>query len=177
MPSLRTTLLRPIADNRRFRFTEVSLDNPVPMEYRRFVDAGWQPRGYIYTPHGYRLWVFTYQGYYETDNGTVVELLPDGQAFLASTKARCDRYFGPPERLPNIPATSQMYQEYFGFSPDSPMMPPRVDDGSGIIIPDAFYCDAYVSPDMKKINLRTQSAPIFATTHTDAFVTLKGLTT
>jgi len=34
-----------------------------------------------------------------------------------------------------------------------------------------FYCDAYPSGDKKKVTIRTQSAPIFATTQTDAFLT------
>ena len=39
------------------------------------------------------------------------------------------------------------------------------------------YYDAYVSGDWKKVSIRSQSAPIFATTQTDAFVTITDLIT
>jgi hypothetical protein len=45
----------------------------------------------------------------------------------------------------------------------------------GIVNPAMFYNDAYQAEDGKKIAVRTQTAPIFATTQTDAFVTLTDL--
>ena len=40
---------------------------------------------------------------------------------------------------------------------------------------DMFHFDAYRSPDNKTVYLRTQSAPIYATTQTDAICVLKDL--
>lgn len=164
------------ADNRRFELIEVSTNNPVPPKFARFVEAGWVPRGRLRTPKGYTVWMFTYQDYYENASGTVVDLLPQDNAIIASTQARCDRYFGPPELLPIIPMRRQLYTEMFGISIDAPPMP-MDSTGGGIITPEMFYHDAYVSADWKKVTIRTQSAPIFATTHTDAFVTLTDLIT
>lgn len=164
------------ADNRRYELVFVSTNNPVPSKYNRFVEAGWTPRGRLRTPKGYTLWMFTNQDYYENSSGTPVDFLPQDNAIIASTQARCDRYFGPPENLPMVPSRVALYQEYFGFGPGTGPMPMDTTNG-GIIIPQMFYTDAVVSPDFKKITIRTQSAPIFATTHTDAFSTLSGLTT
>ena len=165
-----------LADNRRFELIEVATNNPVPPKFNRFIEAGWVARGRLRTPKGYVLWMFTNQDYYENSSGTVVDLLPQDNAVIASTQARCDRYFGPPELLPIIPMRRQLYTEMFGISIDSPPMPMDTTKG-GIITPAMFYHDAYVSGDWKKVTVRTQSAPIFATTHTDAFVTLTGLIT
>jgi hypothetical protein len=51
-------------------------------------------------------------------------------------------------------------------------MPPKIKDAGGVFAPEAFYHDAYVSGDWKKLTVRTQHAPIFATTQTDAIVVL-----
>jgi hypothetical protein len=51
-------------------------------------------------------------------------------------------------------------------------MPPKIVDAGGVLTPEAFYWDAYVSPDWKRLTIRGQHAPIFATTQTDAFVVL-----
>ncbi len=40
------------------------------------------------------------------------------------------------------------------------------------LMPVATYVDAYPSPGNKRVTVRTQSAPIFPTTQTDAFVTI-----
>lgn len=164
-----------IADNRRFEWIQVSDRVAPPREFQRHIDNGWQARGLLVTPEGYNLWVFTYHGYYENSAGTAVDYLPDGQAFITNANARFDRYFGPPENLPMIPQRVQLYQEFFGFNPLVPMMEPRVSAPGNVVDPNMFYCDAYVSSDWKKITVRTQEAPIYATTHTDAIVTLKGL--
>ena len=102
--------------------------------------------------------------------------MPLGTAFFAKYGAKTERLFGPSERLPLVSTDMAMYAEYFGFSPMAAPMPPRI-EGSGIVTGDMFYCDAYRSNDNKKVTVRTQSAPVFKTTQTDAFVTLTGLIT
>jgi len=57
----------------------------------------------------------------------------------------------------------------------APPMPPNIKNQSAIISPAMFYSDAYKAQDDKKITIRTQAAPIYATTQTDAFVTFSGL--
>jgi hypothetical protein len=165
------------ADNRRFELIEVSTNNPVPSSFDRFVAAGWTARGRLRTPKGYELWIFTYIDGYTDSGGTFTPYLPVDNAIIAASESRCDRYFGPPENLPMISQRATMYRELFGFDPSMPPMPPRIKDPGNIILPAMFYCDAYVANDNKKVTVRTQSAPIFATTQTDAFVTLTGLVT
>jgi hypothetical protein len=174
---IKDTTVQTLADNRRFELIQVGTNNPVPPEYDKFVAAGWIPRGRLRTPKGYVLWLFTYNMFYDLDNGTPANLMPLDQAFITSTSARADRYFGPPENLPMIPIRQQLYQEFFGFNPDAIPLPGNILAGGQIVDPNMFYVDAYVSGDWKKITIRTQSAPIFATTQTDAFGTLKGLVT
>ena len=164
------------ADNRRFELIMINDKMPVPSKFARFVNAGWTPRGRLMTPKGYELWMFTYLNYTEDASGTPVDLLPTDQAIIASTQARADRYFGPPELLPMTESKRRFYTEMFGFSQETPPAPMGAMDGS-IIMPEMFYHDAYAPSNWKRLTVRTQSAPIFATTMTDAFVTLKGLLT
>jgi len=165
------------ADNRRFELLEVTTGNPVPPEYNRFVEAGWIPRGRLRTPKGFVLWMFTMTDVYETDAGVSTPYMPVDKAIITSVKARADRYFGPPENLPMISQRIALYQDMFGFNPEAAPMPANIKSPGGIIMPAMFHSDAYVAPDWKKITVRTQHAPIFATTQTDSFVTLDGLIT
>ena len=174
---IKDTTVSTLADNRRFELIEVSTNNPVPQRFMRFVDSGWIARGRLRTPQGYDLWIFSDIDVYTDDAGDTVKYMPEDKAFITSVTARCDRYFGPPETLPMIPQRASMYQEMFGFNPGAAPMPMSIKGDGNIIMPAMFYADAYVSADWKKVTIRTQGAPIFATTQTDAFVTLDGLIT
>jgi hypothetical protein len=66
----------------------------------------------------------------------------------------------------------QFYAQMFGISPSQPPMPPNVKNPGAVIRPEMFYCDAYASNDWTRVTIRTQSAPIFATTATDGFAVL-----
>lgn len=165
---IKNTAVKANADNKRFELIQVSTNNPVPEEFMRFVVGGLIPRGRLHTPKGFTLWLFSSTDGYDNDSGTFTKYLADDKVLIGSSKARCDRYFGPPERLPVDSTDRALYMEYFGFNLDSPPMP-LVRSTGGVIDPNMFHCDAYRSGDRKKITIRTQSAPIFATTHTDAF--------
>lgn len=169
--------IRNVADNRRFELIEVSTNNPVPDKFSPFIAGGFIPRGRFRTPAGYELWLFTYLDVYTNDAGNPALYMPEDQALIFSSMARCDRYFGPPEVLPMIPMREQLYSQLFGFSAAAPPMPPKVADPGRTMNPAMFYCDAYVDNAWKTVTLRTQTAPIFATTATDAFVTITGLIT
>ncbi len=171
------TTVAALADNRRFELLEVSTNNPVPPEFARFTEAGWIARGRLRTPAGHVLWMFTMLDVYDNTAGTSTPFMPVDKVIITNVKARADRYFGPPENLPMIGQRIQLYQEFFGFNPESAPMPPNIKSPGGIIMPAMFHSDAYVAPDWKKITVRTQHAPIFATTQTDSFGTLEGLIT
>ena len=61
-------------------------------------------------------------------------------------------------------------REFFGIDPSIPPMPTNI---KGNAVQNAmFMVDAYGVDDGKRATIRTQAAPIFATTMTDAFVVL-----
>ena len=165
-----------LADNRRFELIQVSRNFPVPENLSFMVRNGWTAYGRLRTPKGYELWIFIYHEFYE-DDSTSTEYMPLDKAFIASSTARCDRYFGPPEMLPDIPMKRQLYQQLFGYDVSMSPMPMTEAGAGNVIMPAMFYADAYAASDWKKVSIRTQCAPIFATTMTDAFYTLDGLIT
>jgi len=165
-----------LADNRRFELINVNSAVPVPANLAVLVAAGATALGRIVTPRGRELWVMTYNDIFTAPNGTPTKYLPDGWALLAYYGARCDRYFGPPELLPMDPICMQMYQFYFGFNAMAVPVPPLVKNASAVISPAMFY-NSMLKLNDKVISMKTQSAPIFATTQTDAFVTFTGLST
>jgi len=173
---IKDTNIQLVADNRRLELIEVSSNNPVPPKFMGFVDGGFVPRGRLRTPRGYELWLFTYIDGYTDSGGNFVRYMPDDEALLAYSGARCDRYFGPSEVLPMTAGRAAWYQDIFGINPMMPMLPPNIQGGS-VINPAQFYCDAYPGASNKTITLRTQAAPIFVPTMTDCFVRLTGLIT
>jgi hypothetical protein len=165
--------VRALADNRRFELVYVSAENPVPSKFGWMVRAGFTPRGRVRTPEGHEFWMFTYDDIYTNSAGTTTEYMPAGKVLMFWSGARCDRFFGPPELLPMVPQRRQLYMELFGFSMDSPPMPPDLRGDSGVLNPGMFYFDAYAPETWKTVSLRMQAAPIFSTTQTDAFAVLE----
>lgn len=167
------------ADNRRYGFVELSRDIPVPSAFSRYVTNGFSPRGWVDTPKGNKVWIFTYDITFTDDfttPGSDVEVpwMPVDKALLFSPKTRCDRYFGPRDRMPVTPSESQWYQETFGFSMLAPKMPANIQNMS-VIDPRMFNPYAFAGPDMKAIEMRTQSSVILPTTRTDGFSLMSGL--
>lgn len=147
----------------------------LPSQLNDLVNAGADAIGRLTTPQGRTLYLFCYDGIVTDSAGDAQNLMPLDTAFLAYYGARCDRYFGPPERLPIVSSDVAWYVEMFGMNNISGAMMPMNVQAGAIVTPNMFYCDAYPSGDKKKVTIRTQSAPIFATTQTDAFVTFSGL--
>ena len=172
------------ASNRRFNLTGIGSSdkvgaNPVstmPAKYQKFVDNGWMYRGWIQTPKGYELHLFTTTDYVEEDNGDITPMIPDGTGLVCYSQARCDRYFGPDERLPITPQRQRMYEEFMGIGIGA-SLPANIDNPGALVRPDMFYFDGWPNELWTNFQLRCQSAPIYATTHTDAFGVISGLTT
>lgn len=164
------------ADNRRIELIEVSDKNPVPAKFNRFIESGFVARGRLRTPKGYELWLFTYNEVYQNSAGAVQKYMPDDKMILLSSGARFDRYFGPSETLPMTATMEAWYQDTFGFS-STGLMPANVKNVGAVISPAMFYFDGYPAPGNKGVTIRSQAAPIFATTQTDAVVILQGLLT
>lgn len=174
---IKDTTVAALADNRRFELIQVSQTLPVPPEFARFVQNGWTAYGLLRTPYGRTLWIFTNSKTFTDSAGSPENYMPLDKALLLSSSARFDRYYGPRDRLPITPMEAQWYMQFFGFSMDAPPMPPNPSADTDIILPEAFYFDAFAPEDKKNVTMRTQSAPIFATTETDAIVVLEDLIT
>jgi hypothetical protein len=160
------------ADNRRFELVLVNSEMPVPSRYAHMVRAGFTARGRLRTPEGHELWLFGYDGTYLDMSDTLQYYMPVNKVVMGYSGARADRYFGPPDTLPMIPQRVQLYQQLFGFSPSAVPMPANIKDPGGVVNATQFHFDVYVDGDWRVINARTQSAPIFAPTQTDAWVVL-----
>ena len=126
------------------------------------------------------MWIFTYDLTFTDDftTGSDVETpwMPIDKALLFSPKTRCDRYFGPMDRMPVTGSEARWYQEKFGFNMERPAMPANIQNES-VIDPRMFYVWAYDGPDKKATELVTQSSAILPTTRTDGFSLISGLTT
>ena len=160
------------AESRRINLLQFGPETPMPAWGARLVAAGWIWRGRLDTPSGYSLNVFTYMDtYYDEATSTTVGYLPEDTAIIGSSQAICDRYFGPPERLPMSPTEAAEMRYFMGIDPNVGMLPPNIKGAGDVISPSMFYFDAYKSG-RKTFTVETQSAPIFVPTMTDAWVTI-----
>jgi hypothetical protein len=170
---LSDTTIQTFADITGFNFIRFGANNfSLPANLQELVDAGATPMGMLFTPEGNLIWCFTYVHIFTDNNGITQHYMPLHSVFIAYYGARCDRYFGPPERIPVTPDDNMWYQYMFGMDMMTPVMPAKIHGRANTINPSMFYCDAYPAGDKKKVTVRTQSAPIFGTTQTDAFFTL-----
>lgn len=174
---IKDTTVKSLADIKNYELIRVGDNFQPPAKYNRFTQAGWTAVAQLITPKGKRVWIFTNNDIYTDSAGDSQNYMPLDKAFLLSSQARFDRYFGPRDRLPVTQSEAMWYQEYFGFSMMAPPMPANVMTEGGIIVPEAFYFDAYMTNGKKTVVIRTQSAPIYATTETDAIVVLEDLIT
>jgi len=169
--------LAAIADNRRFELIEINDKMPVPDRFAPFIAGGMIARGRLMTASGYELWVFTYNEIYNDAAGDAQYYMPQDEAFICSSKARADRYFGPSEKLPPSAAKAAWYMERFGIDIVSGPMLPDLKAAPGVIAPGMFYHCAWESDNETTITIESQAAPIFATNQTDGFGRLQGLIT
>lgn len=174
------------ADNRRFNLIGIGASdksgaNPVtsmPSKYQKYIDAGWMYRGWVQLSSGYELHVFVTNDWYEEDAGTIVDQVPDQYGLVCATDARADRYFGPDEKLPLTSGDTREMTELTGIDFTAPPVSGLgIKNPNGLIMPEMFYFDMYKAEDRSNLTIRGQSAPIYVTTHTDVYCTLKNLTT
>lgn len=157
------------ADNRRFVTASIGGDRTVPTKFQFLVDGGFDYRGRLEVDSGKTLDVFTYDEYYDNSSGTATPYLPADAAVIFSSQTRCDRYFGPNERLDYSPQEIAEMQYYLGIGPMAGPLPPNIKSAPGQIDPRMFHFDAYMDGRRTGLTIRTQSAPIFAPTMTDGF--------
>lgn len=140
-------------------------------QFNRMIANGFNAICQLVTFKGRRITVFTYEGGYVA-SATFTPYIPDDYAIMFSSQARCDRYFGPPERLNDSPSQREDYQSIFGFNPEAVPMPPNVGGVGDVIVPAEFHFDARRSLDNKSLRLGCQWAPVYITMDTNAFVTM-----
>lgn len=169
---LKNTAIKALADNRKIDQVSVVWGGSPPAKFAKLVASGAQYRGRLMTPSGYALELFSYVDMYQAANGTHTPYLNSNLVVLGNTAARNDRAFGPTDRLPVTPSEAARYAETFGFSMASKPIPERVKNSSLVVSPDMFRTDAWYPGDNKAVNLRTQCAPLFITTHTNSWVVL-----
>lgn len=175
----KNTQVKAEADIRRFHSVELHGPTTVPTEFNRYIDNGFALAGWVKTYKNRTVWLFTYDVTYTDDFTTPgsdaeTNWMPADKCLVFSPKARCDKYFGPPDRMPVTASEVAWYAEMFGFNMSVPPTLPNI-QSPGIVDPRGMHFDAYAGADKKAVTLRMQSAPIFPTTETDAFVTMTGL--
>lgn len=174
---IKDTTVKALSDIKNYELIRVGENFQPPSQFSRYTANGWTAIAKLITPQGRQLWIFTNTKTFTNNAGTTENWMPLDKAILLNSSARFDRYFGPRDRMPVTPSEMQWYMQMFGFPMNAPPMPPEVGDLGAVILPQAFYFDAYM-PDAKKTTvIRTQSAPIFPTTETDAVVILEDLIT
>lgn len=174
---LKDEAFKSVADNRRFELIQVTKDNPVPEKLMRMVESGFIARGRLRTAKGFELWLFSYVDGYTNASGDFTRYMPDDQVLIGSSYARCDRYFGPDEHMPNSQNRNDIMTSMFGIQNPETLSMPQIKGMADTVNPMMFSYDVYPHHNNKGIVTRTQTAPIFATTMTDAFVTITGLIT
>jgi len=164
---LATTQVQDIADSRRIVHFAADMTVDAPAGYEAWVEAGAVFQGQVKAGN-WKFNMWTYPAVYDDDAGTATQYLPDGEVIILAKGARFDRYFGPADRLEI--ADNSFFTNMFGIG-DMEGIPMEVMN-SGIFSSDMFHFDAFGAGNNKELSIRTQCAPIFPTTETDAIVKL-----
>lgn len=173
---IKSTAMQGLADVRRYEMVKIGLNDNLPAKVQYYVNKGWTCFGRIMTTQGHELWLMNYADQFDDEGGNPVKYLPDGEVIFWSSQARCDRHFGPGERMPVTSQEAAWYREMFGFNMSAPPMPMNMGTAGAMVTPGMFYCDAYADVAHKGITIRTQTAPIFAPTQVDSFYLLTQVT-
>jgi hypothetical protein len=158
-----------VADIRSYGFIRLAMDG-VPANLARFTGpGGFTYLGRAITKDGYRLEIFVCNQGYINDDGDFVNYMDAKTTVLANSETRFDLIIGPPEMLPMGPTEQNIYSEVLGVNPDLSRLP---SPNLALTPAGSIYHDAYFSGDRKSLQLRTQSAFVYAPFHTDSIVTL-----
>lgn len=145
-------------------------DNYKPDPKYGFLMAnGFRPLCKIITKMGRVINVFTYEGTYVL-SGSTTYYLTSKEAILMSSQAACDRYFGPPEKLPPTQQMVADWNSLFGFDPENIQLPPNIDATPQVIDRRAFSCDVIRDGNNTAFEIAVQAAPMYVTRDTDSFV-------
>ena len=172
----KNTQIKAEADIRNFGLVGMGKTGIISMPpiFQRFIDNGFKLAGWLKTYENRDVYIFTYDRTFKDDFTTpgvttTTKWMPDDKALLFNPTARCDKYFGPPDRMPLTTAEVSFYLDMFGFNMTAQMQNINLEN-TGVVDPRAFFFDAKGT--RKAVQLYAQSAPIMPSTETDAFVTV-----
>jgi hypothetical protein len=151
-------------------------NNKPEARFNHMIANGFIPICKITTEKGRTVNVFRYEGGYVDSGGTFHYYVGDKEAIFFSSTAACDRYFGPPEKLPPTRQQVADWDEIFGFSPENIDLPPNIAATPRVIDPVEFSCDVRRNPDNTAFELTVQAAPMFVTRDTDYFAYIADVT-
>lgn len=158
-------------DNRRLVTVTKNPDLTAPQPIMDMIAGGMTYIAVASTNKGRKIHILTYDAWYDTDAGVSTPYMPDKSMLIMPMVFRADRYFGPGDTLPMTSLDTTYLRETFGIRPNSPFRGVSMKAAPGVIVPQAFYTDAFPGDARKNAVLRLQTAPIFATTQTDALYT------
>jgi len=159
--------VRAYHDNKGYELARMSDRETFPAMFDRYTgQGGFEPRGTLITPKGRKLYLFSYEGFYQDLNGDQQLFMPKDQLVILDPMIIANRYFGPGQKLWNTRLDAMWMEDIFGFGPMGLPMPENMPN-SDIIDPRMFHFYAY-EQDKEFVTLVTQSAPVFATNQTDA---------
>jgi hypothetical protein len=162
------------ADNRGYGLIRIGQTEGLPSDLAFMTAAGFTAVGFYTTSTGRKIWLFTYSRTY-TSGGTSYKYMPTDEMVIFDSRARCDRYFGPSDWLPTTTAERQFYMDVFGMDPMQIAGAEMVRGGAGVVDPRMFYHKAWPNGNNSVWAIESQTAPLFATVHVDAFATLNTL--
>ena len=158
-------------DNRRILSVVKNPQLTAPAGVSDLIAGGMNYIAQLSTNKGRTVHIMVYDAYYDTDALANIPYMPDKSMLIMPMVFRADRYFGPGDTLPMNSLDKTYLRETFGITASTPIGELNIKAAAGVIVPQAFYVDAYPGAARKNAVLRLQSAPIFATTQTDALFT------
>lgn len=168
---LTNPLIEGQGDNRRLYTIEKNPGMLPPTQISDMIAGGAAYIAKAVTNRGRTVHFLTYDAIYEDDAGDPQFYMTSKSMLLTPITFRADRYFGPPDTLPMTSIDRTYLRETFGLTPQTPLKASAMKAAPGVIVPQACYTDAFPGAARKNAVLRVQSAPIFATTQTDALFT------
>lgn len=158
-------------NNRRIYTVEKNPELSAPKEIQDLIAGGASYVAKVVSNKGRTIYILTYTSFYDDESGTSTPYMTSDSFLLTPLTFRADRYFGPPDTLPMTSGDMAYLRETFGITPTSQFPSINIKAAAGVVDPSFFYTDAFPGGSRKNAVLRVQSAPIFATTQTDALFT------
>jgi len=141
----------------------------VEPRFAHMIANGFNPLCKVITKKGRKINIFTYEGNYVVSGSSTYYMGAD-EVVMMSSKAACDRYFGPPEKLTPTQQMQADWNSLFGFDPENIQLPPNIDATPEVIDRRCFSCDVRRNEQNTAFEVSVQAAPMYVTRDTDAFV-------